>query len=134
LIERIYSDICPQVVDQNTPWNGGLVAINSFGFGGANAHVILDVEPCAGPLRAEYALPRLVLAAGRSVEAVEQMLQLARDNPTDAGLHALMDAVHARAQPGHTHRGYALLADEPVQEVMVGVRRACLPRTPFRRR
>lgn len=29
------------VVCEKTPWNRGMVGINSFGFGGANAHVLL---------------------------------------------------------------------------------------------
>ena len=29
------------VVTEPTPWNGGCVAINSFGFGGANVHVVM---------------------------------------------------------------------------------------------
>ncbi|CAH0760904.1 unnamed protein product [Diatraea saccharalis] len=102
-----------KVVDRNTPWEGGLVAVNSFGFGGANSHVILEVERGAGAraLEATYAVPRLVLASGRSDAAVRALLQLAANHPRDAGLHALLDAVHARNQPGHAHRGYALLAD-----------------------
>lgn len=32
------------VVSQNTKWNGGLVAINSFGFGGTNVHAVLDTK------------------------------------------------------------------------------------------
>ena len=37
-----------KVVSQPTPWNGGYVGINSFGFGGSNVHVVLkshQVEP-----------------------------------------------------------------------------------------
>lgn len=30
-----------QVVSENTPWPGGYAAVNSFGFGGANVHVLL---------------------------------------------------------------------------------------------
>ena len=30
-----------KVVDKNMEWNRGIVGVNSFGFGGANAHVIL---------------------------------------------------------------------------------------------
>lgn len=29
------------VVTEKTPWNKGMTGINSFGFGGANAHVLL---------------------------------------------------------------------------------------------
>lgn len=30
-----------QVVTDKTPWNRGMSGVNSFGFGGANAHVLL---------------------------------------------------------------------------------------------
>lgn len=33
-----------QVVSENTPWNGGLAAINNFGFGGTNVHTVLDTS------------------------------------------------------------------------------------------
>ena len=29
------------VITEQTPWKGGYVGINSFGFGGANVHAIL---------------------------------------------------------------------------------------------
>ena len=33
-----------QVVSQNTKWQGGLTAINNFGFGGANVHAVLNTK------------------------------------------------------------------------------------------
>lgn len=30
-----------KVVTEKTPWNRGMSGVNSFGFGGANAHVLL---------------------------------------------------------------------------------------------
>ncbi|KAL4702305.1 hypothetical protein ACJJTC_018435, partial [Scirpophaga incertulas] len=105
-----------KVVDQNMPWDGGLIAINSFGFGGANAHVIMEVERGARPLPVAPVeqgeaggVPRLVLCSGRGEEAVRALARLARRHADDAGLLALLDAVHAAPTPGHTHRGYALL-------------------------
>ncbi|XP_050680853.1 fatty acid synthase-like isoform X2 [Leptidea sinapis] len=113
-----------KVVDRNTPWDGGLVAVNSFGFGGANAHVILESRggPAAGEgAAAEGALPRVVVASGRSEAAVEELLALAEQRPGDAGLLSLLDAVHAADIPGHSYRGYTLLEDgatSPRREIL----------------
>lgn len=107
-----------KVVDRNTEWEGGVVAVNSFGFGGANAHLILESE--RGGRRAAqqaYGAPRLVLASGRSEEAAAEMLALAAAHPLDRDLHALLDAVHAQNIPGHAHRGYAVLSDSPLQDI-----------------
>ncbi|XP_061715319.1 fatty acid synthase-like isoform X2 [Cydia pomonella] len=111
-----------KMVVENTPWQGGLVAVNSFGFGGANAHMILEGGFGDRPPPAEYPAPRLVLASGRTDEAVKQLLQLAALHPRDSELHALLDTVHARAIPGHPRRGYVVLNPEcdapPVLEVL----------------
>ncbi|KAI8423485.1 hypothetical protein MSG28_012601 [Choristoneura fumiferana] len=103
-----------KVVDRNTPWQGGLVAINSLGFGGANAHVILESQGGERPPPASYPAPRLVLASGRTEAAVMRLLKLAADHPRDAELHALLDAVHARAIPRHSHRGFTVLTKERI--------------------
>ncbi|XP_047993204.1 fatty acid synthase-like [Leguminivora glycinivorella] len=111
-----------KMVVENTPWPGGLVSVNSFGFGGANAHLILEGGRGDRSQPAEYPAPRLVLASGRTDEAVKQLLQLAALHPRDFELHALLDVVHARSIPGHPHRGYIVLDPErgspPVQEVL----------------
>lgn len=95
------------------------MAVNSFGFGGANAHIILESERSGRPAPAAYAVPRLVLAAGRTEAAARELLALAAEHPRDAELHALLDAVHAHHLPGHAFRGFRLLADPPVEEVVV---------------
>lgn len=60
------------VISEKTPWNGGLVGINSFGFGGANCHVLLshNEKNKINNGLPEDDLPRLVVASGRTEEAV----------------------------------------------------------------
>ncbi|RZF44611.1 hypothetical protein LSTR_LSTR017159 [Laodelphax striatellus] len=58
------------VVHKNWQWNGGIVGVNSFGFGGANAHIILKSNPKPKVPATPDPLPRLVPISGRSEEAV----------------------------------------------------------------
>lgn len=65
-----------QVVTEPTPWEGGYVGINSFGFGGANAHVLLksNTKEKVNNGAPSDDLPRLVAVSGRTKEAVENIL------------------------------------------------------------
>jgi len=65
-----------QVVTEKTPWPGGLIGINSFGFGGANCHVLLKSNPKekVNGGRPKDNLPRLVAVSGRTNEAVDSLL------------------------------------------------------------
>lgn len=64
------------MVADKTPWNGGMVGINSFGFGGANCHVLLNwnTKNKINNGLPEDDLPRLVLVSGRTQEAVNVIL------------------------------------------------------------
>lgn len=95
------------------------MAVNSFGFGGANAHIILESERVGKRVRTEYAIPRLVLASGRTEDAVSHLLEHAAKHAKDAELHGLLDAIHARNIPGHGYRGYGLLLNEMQTEIVV---------------
>jgi fatty acid synthase len=64
-------------VTEKHPWNGHLASINSFGFGGANAHILLqrnEKEKINGGAPADP-IPRLVVASGRTEEAVDVILK-----------------------------------------------------------
>lgn len=65
-----------RVVTDPTPWKGGLVGVNSFGFGGANAHVLLKSNPKqkVNGGQANDSLPRLVYVSGRTEKAVTTIL------------------------------------------------------------
>ncbi|XP_044747246.1 fatty acid synthase-like [Coccinella septempunctata] len=98
-----------KVVTENIPWRGGTVGINSFGFGGANAHVILrsNVKPKITPKSIN--IPRLIGVSGRTEEAVKELLDVSIKNKDDSEFLSLLDQIHSSHIPGHKFRGYALL-------------------------
>ncbi|KFD52748.1 hypothetical protein M513_06404 [Trichuris suis] len=57
-----------KVVTEKTPWNGGTVGVNSFGFGGSNTHVVLrSFHRCEQPTEQPYGRnQRLFLTSGRT--------------------------------------------------------------------
>ncbi|XP_012150604.1 fatty acid synthase 1 [Megachile rotundata] len=107
-----------QVIDKNTPWKGGLTAVNSFGFGGANAHVVLrsNPKPKLSPVL-DSKLPKLVTVSGRTEEAVEVLLQKVKEHEKDDELIALLHDTYANNVSGHLYRGYSVLGNVNSQEI-----------------
>lgn len=109
-----------RVVDKVMPWNGGLVAINSFGFGGANAHVLLRSNPkpkLLPVLDTTELLPKLIAVSGRTEEAVHALLDKAQEHRKDDEFHALLHIVHNNDIPGHRIRGYEILGVDGTREM-----------------
>jgi len=67
-----------QVVTEPTPLpgNNGLVGVNSFGFGGANCHVLLEwnKKVKANKSAPAHNIPRIVAVSGRTWDAVNYFL------------------------------------------------------------
>lgn len=59
-------------------FSGGYVALNSFGFGGANAHVLLKSNPKSKIASIQSNTPRLFAVSGRTDKAVKNMLKNVR--------------------------------------------------------
>ncbi|KAJ8943746.1 hypothetical protein NQ318_011957 [Aromia moschata] len=106
-----------KVVAKNEPWNGGIAAINSFGFGGANAHVVLRSNPKPKTTWPAGAVPRVIGVSGRTEEAVDHFLSKIDQHKNDEELLALLDEVHSVNINGHSYRGYAVLKEPSVREV-----------------
>ncbi|XP_014671172.1 PREDICTED: fatty acid synthase-like [Priapulus caudatus] len=98
-----------QVVTSSMPLpRGSFIGINSFGFGGANVHVILK-----GPNNVRPQIMtdegQLVTVAGRTPEGVEGILRAAEENSHNAEFLALLDRVYASPTSLHPYRGYTVL-------------------------
>lgn len=99
-----------QVVNKKWAWNGGYAAINSFGFGGANAHVLLKSNPKPKAPAIQDNVPRLVAVSGRTEEAVEHFLEKIESTPRDDEFIALLHEIHSNNIVGHPYRGYTVLS------------------------
>lgn len=92
------------MVTKNIPLEKGIIAINCFGFGGANAHVVIDphTKPKTNLKKPKH---RLVIASGRTYEAVEHFLDNVLKNQDDQDFLALIDEIHKNNIDGHGYRG-----------------------------
>ncbi|HEU0221224.1 MAG TPA: type I polyketide synthase, partial [Paracoccaceae bacterium] len=100
------------------PWHAG---VNSFGFGGANAHAILR-QPLASELAppAEAPPPRALTLSAASAESLGRLAQAWRDRlatASDVEIPALLNAAAWNREP-LTHRLVALASD---REGLVGL-------------
>ncbi|KAM9817197.1 fatty acid synthase [Neosynchiropus ocellatus] len=103
-----------QVVDRPVPVRGGIVGVNSFGFGGSNVHVILRPAVRSSPNPADAVapartLPRLVQACGRTEEAVTSLLEKGREHTTDDNFLSLLNEVSRAPTTGMPYRGYTVV-------------------------
>ncbi|KAL2715950.1 fatty acid synthase-like [Vespula squamosa] len=104
-----------EVPTQLTPLDGEYIAINSFGFGGANAHVLLKSNPKikVNNELPDDNLPRLVVVSGRTAEAVETILNEIDNRPIDIEFIRLLHDIHHKTIPGHLYRGYVITDIRP---------------------
>ncbi|XP_028825311.1 fatty acid synthase [Denticeps clupeoides] len=99
-----------QVVAKPVPVRGGIVGINSFGFGGSNVHVILrPPTPKAKMTMDPSALPRLIQVCGRTEEAVGELLSRAKNHHDNPAFLALMNEVSCVPTASMPYRGFTVL-------------------------
>ncbi|KAJ8686543.1 hypothetical protein QAD02_022337 [Eretmocerus hayati] len=102
-----------KIVTDVTPWEDGCIGINAFGFGGSNAHVILQSnykkktnKPCTDTI------PRLITISARTKEGVQSFFTNLKEKPFDAEYVALLHGIFSHDISGYLHRGYILLDQE----------------------
>ncbi|XP_050353260.1 fatty acid synthase-like [Nymphalis io] len=108
-----------KVVTDKQSWGRGMSGINSFGFGGANVHVLLKnfARSKVNNGIPTDDLPRLVCVSGRTESAVAKILDDLESRTVDAELVRLLHAIHDEDITGHEARGYTLLGSTPIKSV-----------------
>ncbi|KAI4485852.1 hypothetical protein M0804_006341 [Polistes exclamans] len=97
------------VVTEPTPLEGSYIGINSFGFGGANGHVLVQSHPKTKARKLPNdGLPRLVTVSGRTEEAVETLLNRIEKPPVNVEFIRLFHDIHREEISGHMYRGYVI--------------------------
>lgn len=95
------------------PVKGGIVGINSFGFGGSNVHVILRPnQKTLSSSEGSLPLPRLVQICGRTQEAVEALIEKSRQLASDATFVNLLNNISGIPSSAMPYRGYTLVGTE----------------------
>ncbi|KAL6267253.1 hypothetical protein P5V15_000327 [Pogonomyrmex californicus] len=105
------------VVQEAIPLKNGYIGINSFGFGGSNAHMLLKWNDKQKLNGASYDdLPRLVILSGRTEDSVKLFLNDVINHQMDMEYIRLLHDIYASNIDGHPWRGYTILKLKTLQE------------------
>ena len=104
---------------ENTPFDGDLIGVNSFGFGGCNVHAVLKAnEKNETPESYDIftkGIPRLVVVCGRNEEGVRYIFDhiICNKEKTTREFLAILNE-YAKSQPEHgmTTRGFLVLPEK----------------------
>ena len=105
-----------KVVTKTTKFNGGLMAINSFGFGGSNVHAVLKPNDDNDDTSVDLS-QRLLVYTARTEEGLERVLKAAEYNSGNIHFHALLNG---SCSNGQVYRGYSVLnTKDEIREIQV---------------
>ncbi|XP_017784912.1 PREDICTED: fatty acid synthase-like [Nicrophorus vespilloides] len=101
-----------RVVTDAMPWpnDRALVGINSFGFGGANAHIILERNQITKETKTlpDDDLPRLICVSGRTREATDYILDDLQKKYNVEFIKLIQEVFKDNIE-NHMHRSYIIL-------------------------
>ncbi|GBN76779.1 Fatty acid synthase [Araneus ventricosus] len=100
-----------RIVTTPTPWESDYAAMNSFGLGGVNVHVVLKSNTTERKPKQieEMPIPQLALYSGRTEEGVQYMFDYLRNEVPPREFFALLHKSVYSSSVGKPYRGYKLL-------------------------
>lgn len=102
-----------KVVTENTPIEDQanvLAAINNFGFGGSNCHVIIRqmAQKKSFPIKDD--LPRLICVSGRTRKVVQSIIDDINNTVLDFEYVALLHNLFSKNTPTDPYKGYTIVS------------------------
>lgn len=106
-----------KVVDEITVWPSEkrIAGVNSFGFGGANGHLVLKSNTKIKRETLNSDIPLLVCASARTSEGVELLLKKIEENSNDLEYISLLHSIYRHPTSNNHYRGFVLLKDVVVR-------------------
>lgn len=101
-----------RVCTENTKLPGPLVAINSAGFGGSNAHLLLRQWSKKKDHKRNDSLPRLIIWSGRTEEAVPTIINKVKSIRLDYEFIGLLHEIQKVQIPENRYRGFGVFSGE----------------------
>ncbi|KAG5876512.1 hypothetical protein JTB14_023116 [Gonioctena quinquepunctata] len=108
-----------------------LMGVNSFGFGGSNAHALIRAitkQKVNGGIPSDD-LPRLICVSGRTPEAVSSLLDTVNSKTLDAEYISLLNNAFRTFIPNHRYAGYSIVSKTGVDEGSIS--RIALKKSPI---
>ncbi|XP_070508492.1 fatty acid synthase-like [Chironomus tepperi] len=109
-----------KAIDEIHDFDGSLIGVNGFGFGGSNVHLLLEShkkEKVNEGVPADD-LPRMVLWSGRTEEAVNAIFENLENTQFDAEYIALLQNTQVVTAVLNTYRGYGIYIWDTVESTM----------------
>lgn len=103
-----------KVVTEVENFEGQYIAMNSFGLGGANAHLLLkkNLRNKVNQGIPNDELPRIIFWSGRTEEAVDAIFDDVVQRPLDAEYIALLQNSQTQTSSANNHRGFGIFAQD----------------------
>ncbi|XP_022912997.2 fatty acid synthase-like [Onthophagus taurus] len=101
-----------KVVTEKTKWenNNGLIAINNFGFGGANGHVLVQqFNKNKDKSKFKDNLPRLVCVSARTLNGVLTIMDDIKKESADYEYIGLFHEIFSKSLPNERFRGFTII-------------------------
>uniref|UniRef100_A0A913I721 Fatty acid synthase n=1 Tax=Strongyloides stercoralis TaxID=6248 RepID=A0A913I721_STRER len=113
-----------KVVSEVTPFKGGYIGINSFGFGGSNTHVLLKAaDHKVNEIKGTSNLPRLLIYPGRTQDSIKEIFKNVEEKKDNVYLQSLLYNQIDMSPKVAPYRGYMLFNRKNTDEIIIDIQK-----------